>query len=177
MSKEQFYNNLSSLNPIKKILNDANETLNDPEKVQFSDDVKEILGGALGGGLGIGLGGAGVIAAGSGAGAVAMTSGLATLGSLVGGGMMAGLFVVAAPAAVLGAGGVYFVSQRNKKALKIEKEALLQEIIRKQAAIQKAMHEKINEQESRLEHLASMLTLLKNAQNNLERDLEQEQAA
>jgi hypothetical protein len=165
------FENMESLNPIKKIINEAGKTLKDPSNIEFSNDVKEILGGTFGGVLGAGVGASLVVGVGTGAGAVAMTSGLATLGGVIGGGMFAGIAVAALPAVALAGAGTYYISKKNKEKVKQEKEILIQQIILKQSAIQKVLKDKVNEQDSRLEHLNNILVLLNNARNELESDI------
>lgn len=165
------FGNIESLNSVRKIINDASAALNDPSKVEFSNDVNEVLGGAFGGVLGAGMGAGLVVTVGVGSGAVAMTSGLATLGAIIGGGMFAGIAVAAAPAAVLATIGVYYISQKNKEKLVQVKECLIQEIISKQASIQKSLKDKIDMNEERIDYLSKLLTLLSNSKNELESDI------
>ncbi len=169
--RELVYKNMASLNAIKKIINETNSTLEDPNQLEFSNDLKEIMGGSLGGVLGIGIGGFTIVAAGTGSKVMLVTSGLAAVGGMVGGGMMTGMAVAAAPAAILGAGGAYLYSLRNKERLIQEKQRLVNEIDRKQVLLVKALKDKVNQQEERLAHLEDFQTLLRNSKKSLMDDL------
>ena len=138
--KNMNFQSIDSLQTVVNVVNDAALALNDKTRTVKESAISEVLTGAIGAGLGgttsfvalYGLGTVGLSAAG-------ITSGLAAAGALVGGGMVAGIFVLAAPVAVLAAGGVGITSHLKTKQLKQEKERLYQEVLRKHAAIIKAL--------------------------------------
>jgi hypothetical protein len=127
------------------------DPLNDPQQLQelierlkATDDLNnsnpEALASAIGGIIGgsgslcalYGLGVTGLSAAG-------ITSGLATAGAAVGGGMAAGVFVLAAPVALLAVGGWAIVSRRKRNKVRELQQALLAELLSKQAQIVQAL--------------------------------------
>jgi hypothetical protein len=172
------YGSLESLEPVRRVLDEAGKGLNDAGRSIKTSDIPEVLGAAAGGAVGVaaGLGilyGAGTV----GFSAAGITSGLAAAGSVVGGGMVAGIFVTAAPVAVLAVGGYAVVSHRRKRKLKEAKEALLQEAIRKQNAIIKELKSKLDLAEERAEYLNSLNILLQDIIKNLRSDLNLEQPA
>ncbi|OQY16411.1 MAG: hypothetical protein B6I36_10300 [Desulfobacteraceae bacterium 4572_35.1] len=178
MGKKQVYRNLDALEPIKKILGEADEALNDESRTIETSEMPEILGAIAGGAVGVGAGLTLVYVAGiSGLSAVGITSGLATLGSIIGGGMVVGIFVAGAPMAVLGIGGYALLSHRNKKKLKQAKEALLQETLRKYDAIIRELNRKINLSEERAKYLDALNVLLQQIIKDLEADLGTDKAA
>ena len=115
MRKNLIYKNLPALEPVKKILKEANEALQDTGRTIASSSMPEVLGAIAGGTAGVGAGLVMVYAAGSvvGFSAAGITSGLAALGAILGGGMAAGIAVAAAPAAALGATGYALVVRRK----------------------------------------------------------------
>jgi hypothetical protein len=106
-------------------------------------------------------------------GAAAITSGLAAAGSLIGGGMLAGMAVVAAPAVVLGIAGYATLATRNHKKLVAEKQAILQEALRKQDAIQRRLRTDLDNREADVEHLRALSARLAEIIENLRGDLGQ----
>ena len=173
MSNKQIYKNLDALEPIKNILAETDEALNDKSRTIKTSEMPEILGAIAGGAVGVGAGLTLVSVAGiSGFSAVGITSGLATLGTVLGGGMVAGIFVAGAPMAILGVGGYSLISRRNKKKLKQAKEALLQEALQRHDAIIREMNQKINVTEERTTYLNSLNILLQQVVKDLEADLE-----
>lgn len=166
------FKSMDSLQNVVKVVNEANEALNNPDRVTKDSPISEVLSGALGAGIGgvgsfaalYGLGVVGLSAAG-------ITSGLAAAGSLVGGGMVAGVFVLAAPVALLAAGGVGIAAAIKRKQLKQEKARLYQEALKKHNAIIKALKEETNADKERLDYLQSLNILLQQAVKDLKSDL------
>lgn len=164
--------NLESLDPVKRILNEAGSAIDNPDKGLDTSAMKEVLGAFLGGGVGgagsfaalYALGTAGLSAAG-------ITSGLAAAGALVGGGMVAGVFVLAAPVAVLATGGAMLISWRNKQKLKEAKQIILNTAIAKQNAIIKALQEEAEKDKSRIDYLTALNNALTRAIKELREDL------
>lgn len=171
-TKEQIYKNLGALEPIKKILAEADKAVNDKNRTIETSDIPEILGGIAGGTIGVGIGLTLVYASGvAGLSAVGITTGLATLGTLIGGGMVAGIFVAAAPMAALGVAGYAVLAERNKRKLLQAKEVLFQEAIRKHDAILREINEKVNLSEERNRYLGSLNVLLRQIIDDLRKDL------
>ena len=143
MGKKLNFKNSNSLDLVKKLLQEAEITLNDENRItsDVGGELGEIMDKILKSeAFGIGAAGAGLVAGGiagvgllsalgtAGLSAAGITSGLATAGALVGGGMVAGIGVLAAPAVVLG-GGAYAIANKVKsKKLIQEKEMLIQRI-------------------------------------------------
>jgi len=118
--------------------------------------------------------GVGIVTAGAATGttgAAAITSGLATAGSVIGGGMMTGIFVAAAPVAIFAVLGYRIISSRNAKILKQEKEALLQQAIQKHDKIIRELNAKVKKVEGRAEYLSALNVKLEEIITNLKRDL------
>ena len=128
MGKKLNFKNSNSLDLVKKLLQEAEITLNDENRItsDVGGELGEIMDKILKSeAFGIGAAGAGLVAGGiagvgllsalgtAGLSAAGITSGLATAGALVGGGMVAGIGVLAAPAVVLG-GGAYAIRLRVK---------------------------------------------------------------
>lgn len=165
------FKNMAALDPVKKVINEANAALQDPTRTIEQSDIPEVLGGALGavGGGAIsfaalyGLGTVGLSAAG-------MTSALAVAGSIVGGGMAAGVAVLAAPVAILGIGATAFVAKQNKKKLAQAKSAVLADAIRARDGVIRHLKEEVNASKARLDELHSLNILLEKAIEELESD-------
>jgi hypothetical protein len=172
-TKEQIYKNLDALEPVKKVLAEAEKAVNDKSRTIETSDIPEILGGIAGGTIGVGIGLTFVYASGvAGLSAVGITSGLAALGALIGGGMMAGIFVAAAPMAVLGIAGYAVLAEKNKQKLIQAKEALFQDAIRKHDAILREINDKVNLSEERNSYLTSLNVLLRHIIDDLKKDLD-----
>lgn len=172
-TKEQIYKNLGALEPIKKVLAEADKAINDKSRTIETSDIPEILGGIAGGTIGVGVGLTLVYASGvAGLSAVGITSGLAALGGIIGGGMVVGIFVAAAPMAVLGMAGYAVLAQRNKRELLQAKEVLFQEAIRKHDAILREINKKVNLSEERNRYLDSLNVLLRKIIDDLKKDLD-----
>ncbi|GHT20428.1 hypothetical protein FACS1894189_9270 [Planctomycetales bacterium] len=170
---EKIYKSLESLEPIKKVINEAAEALNDPERTIASSAIPGILGAALGAGIGYAgsfaalstLGVAGLSAAG-------ITSGLATAGAVVGGGMVAGIGVLAAPAVILGVLGYWLLSPSEEE-LKLEKEKLYKTALKRHDAIIRKMKKDVNASEEREDYLRSLNVVLRSIIKDLKSDLAQ----
>ena len=167
------YESLAALKPIQKLVSEAGTAINDKARTLLDSDIPELLGAA--GGVGVGVAaGAGLLSVGAASGAVgaaALTSGLATAGSIVGGGMLVGVGVVAAPAVVLGAAGVWAVGRRNRNKLFEAKEALLQEVLRKRDALLSELHGTNSANHERIAYLTSLVAQLQAAVANLQADV------
>lgn len=171
----EIYKSLDALEPVKKVLNEADAALKDQHRTIDTSEMPEVLGALAGGAVGVGTGLTLVSVSGTVAGmsAAGITSGLAALGALVGGGMVAGIFVAAAPMALLGVGGYALISHRNKKKLAQVKEAILQEALKKHDALIRELNDKLNLSEERLAYLTALNTLLQQAIKDLQADLAQ----
>ncbi len=174
MSQEVIYKNIDALKPVEKLLDEASETLQDPDRT-YSDDqqINEALVAAGGLGAGGAIGFASLYFGGSvvGLSAAGISSGLAAAGTLIGGGMVSGIAVLAAPAVILGLGGYALMAKRNRKILLEKKEMLLQQIQRKQNAIIEELGNTSRENEERIKHLTNLNYLLTSALNDLRDDL------
>lgn len=180
MAKEEIvYRSLEALAPVNKLLEEAGKAINDRARTLESNGIPEILGAI--GGVGAGaVAGAGIMAAGAAGGTVgaaAITSGLATAGSIIGGGMLAGIGVVAAPAVLLGVGGYWLLSERNKKRLAEAKEAALQDAMCKRDAILRELKAKNSDNKGRIEYLNRLVSQLLATIDYLEADLQAANAA
>lgn len=187
MAKKLNFKNSDSLSIVKKLLDEAETTLNDSRRttVDVGGDLGEIMNkmlkseafgiGAAGVGLAAGgIAGVGLLSAmGSVAGlsAAGITSGLAAAGALVGGGMVAGIGVLAAPAVILG-GGAYAASSKIKqKKLIQEKELLIQRIMIAHDRIIMKLEQDKNESQDRINHLKLILDMLMGAKKDMESDI------
>lgn len=167
------YKNAESLNVVKKVLAEAEVGIKDQFRSRPCEDLSEVYSAVGGAALGAGIGFAGLYFGGTvvGLSAAGITSGLATAGGIIGGGMAAGVAVLAAPAVILWAGAACLVSNRNKARLKQEKEALLQDAVKKHDAIIRALNDKANLAEDRIEYLTRMNVLLQAIIKDLKADL------
>lgn len=172
MSKKKIYKNLGSLEPIKKLLQEASDGLSDENRTIQDSSIPEVLAAALGGGLGAAGSFAALYLLGTtGLSAVGITSGLAAAGSLVGGGMVAGIGVLAAPVAILAVGGYAIVKHHNDNRLAQAKENLLKEIMAKHDAVLEALKNRVDQSEERAKYLESLVILLRRAGEDLNHDL------
>ena len=170
--KQQNFKNIASLDSVQRVINEANDALNNPNSTISGSAMSEVLTGALGAGLGgvgsfaalYALGTAGLSAAG-------ITSGLAAAGALVGGGMAAGVLVLAAPATILGGAGVWLACRRNKKRLMQSKERMLEAAIRARDAILRKLQEDVESSKEHIEHLKAINIMLQSAVRDLKADL------
>jgi len=169
----QIYQNIAALEPVKRILEEADKALNDRGRTIATSDIPEVLGGIAGGAIGVGVGLTLVYTSGvAGVSAAGITSGLATLGAIIGGGMLAGIFVAATPMAVLGIAGYAVVAKLNRHQLMQTKAALFQEAIRKHDAILRELNTRIDATEERNQYLNSLIVLLQRAIDDLRKDLD-----
>lgn len=170
--RDMNFKSVESLQQVTNVVNEASQAVNDKTRTILDSAIPEVLAGAVGacvGGIGsfaalYGLGTAGLSAAG-------ITSGLATVGAIVGGGMAAGVFALAVPAILLAAGGVGIASHKRDKILREEKERLYQEALRKHEAIIKALKDEADADKDRLDYLQSLNILLRQAVQDLGKDL------
>jgi hypothetical protein len=174
------YRSLDALGPVQKLIEDATDALNEhSQAIVRETPLAEIAGSAAGVGAGAATGAVilSTAAAGGTTGAAALTSGLATAGALVGGGMTAGIAVVAAPAVLFGV-GAYAVTAHllKKRKMKALKEALLQECLAKQDAIQRVLNEQTAANAARVAGLEEILAQLRGAIRNLKSDTAAEAA-
>jgi len=186
MANKYNYKNSESLNLIKKLLDEAELTLNNDARTtadvggklgKIMDNIlkSETFGiGAAGAGLAVGgiagvglLGTLGV----AGLGAAGITSGLATAGAIIGGGMVAGIGVLAAPAVILGGGAYALANKAKHKKLIQEKEMLIQRIMLAHDRIIVKLEEDSEKSAERLNHLKLTLDMLMGAKKDMESDL------
>lgn len=187
MTKKMNFKNSDSLELVRKLLDEAENTLNDSQRTtadvggELGDIMDKILKseafgvGAAGVGLAAGgIAGVGLLSAmGSVAGlsAAGITSGLAAAGTLVGGGMVAGIGVLAAPALILG-GGAYAVANKVKqKKLIQEKEMLIQRIMLAHDRIIFKLEQEKDASIERINHLKLTLDMLMGVKRDMESDL------
>lgn len=188
MGKKLNFKNSDSLELVKKLLDEAELSLNDSTRTtadvggelgKIMDNIlkSEVFGvGAAGAGIAVGgIAGVGLLSAmGSVAGlsAAGITSGLAAAGALVGGGMVAGIGVLAAPALILG-GGAYAIANKTKqKKLIQEKEMLIQRIMLAHDRIMIRLEKDKDESVDRLNHLKLTLDMLMGVKKDMESDLD-----
>ena len=171
--KDVIYRNLDALTPVTRLLDEAGKAVNDKTRTLNSSGIPEILGavGGVGGGAAAGAGILFASAAQGTVGAAALTSGLATAGSIVGGGMLVGIGVVAAPAVILSVGGYWLLSKRNKNKLAEAKEIALQDAVRKRDALLLELKSRNAHNVSRIEYLNRLMAQLLATIDNLETDL------
>lgn len=171
---EKNYDSSRALVPVRKVLDEAAAAIADSQRTIIQSAIPDILGAAAGAGAGA-LAGAGIVAAGAAtgtAGAAALTSGLASAGAWVGGGMAAGIGVAAAPAVILAVGGYALVSWWNASELDKQRRALLQEALRKQAAIVDRLQKESRANRARADYLAALNAKLQEVIRNLREDLD-----
>lgn len=187
MAKNLNFKNSESLELVKKLLEEAEMTLNNSQRT--TSDVKGDLGkimdtmlkseafgiGAASAGLAVGgIAGVGLLSAmGTVAGlsAAGITSGLAAAGALIGGGMVAGIGVLAAPAVILG-GGAYAIANKSKqKRLIQEKEMLIQRIMLAHDRMMLKLEQEKDASVDRLNHLKLTMDMLMGVKRDMESDL------
>ena len=172
MANDKNFKDIKSLDPVEKVIKEAESALENPTRTESSSSIPEVLAG---------VGGAGVGAAGSftalyflgttGLSAAGLTSGLATAGSLVGGGMVAGIGVLAAPVAITGVICYGFLAKKRHKQLMQAKENLLKHAIQLRDGIIKALENQTNANKERLAYLEKLNILLSSAVKDLQADL------
>lgn len=170
---EMRFQSIESLQPVQRVIDDANLALNDRSRRISDSPISEALSGALGAGVGAGIGFAGLYFGGSvvGLSAAGISSGLAAAGGLIGGGMAAGIAVLAAPAVILGGIGVFTAAKIKYKRLREAKELIYKNALAKQTAIAKALKEESNADKERIKYLTSLNIMLQSAINDLKHDL------
>lgn len=187
MGKKINFKNSDSFTLVKKLLDEAELTLND--KNRTTADVEGELGKLMDSILkseafGIGAAGAGLAAGGiagvgllsamgtvAGLSATGITSGLAAAGALIGGGMVAGIGVLAAPAVILGGGTYMLVNKARQKKLIQEKEILIQRIMLAHDRIMIRLEQNKEASVERLNHLKLTLDMLMGVKKDMESDL------
>ncbi|HEP1844496.1 TPA: ADP-ribosylglycohydrolase family protein [Streptococcus suis] len=171
-AKKMHFDSMESLQSVVHIVNEANLSILDPNRIIADSPLKDVLAIGLGAGLGgvvsygalYALGTAGLSAAG-------ITSGLAAAGALVGGGMVAGLFVLAAPVAILAGGGLAIANILNQQHLQQEKKRLYKVALQKHQAIIEALKSENQENKERIDYLTSLNILLQKAIEELKEDI------
>ncbi|HEM6309882.1 TPA: ADP-ribosylglycohydrolase family protein [Streptococcus suis] len=171
-AKKMHFDSMESLQSVVHIVNEADLSILDPNRIIADSPLKDVLAMGLGAGLGgvvsygalYGLGTVGLSAAG-------ITSGLAAAGALVGGGMVAGLFVLAAPVAILAGGGLAIANILNQQHLQQEKKRLYKVALQKHQAIIEALKTENQENKERIDYLTSLNILLQKAIKELKEDL------
>ncbi|HFI0351234.1 TPA: ADP-ribosylglycohydrolase family protein [Streptococcus suis] len=171
-AKKMHFDSMESLQSVVHIVNEANLSILDPNRIIADSPLKDVLAMGLGAGLGgvvsygalYGLGTVGLSAAG-------ITSGLAAAGALVGGGMVAGLFVLAAPVAILAGGGLAIANILNQQHLQQEKKRLYKVALQKHQAIIEALKSENQENKERIDYLTSLNILLQKAIEELKEDI------
>ncbi|HFI2447354.1 TPA: ADP-ribosylglycohydrolase family protein, partial [Streptococcus suis] len=171
-AKKMHFDSMESLQSVVHIVNEADLSTLDPNRVIADSPLKDVLAMGLGAGLGgvvsygalYGLGTVGLSAAG-------ITSGLAAAGALVGGGMVAGLFVLAAPVAILAGGGLAIANILTQQHLQQEKKRLYKVALQKHQAIIEALKSENQENKERIDYLTSLNILLQKAIEELKEDI------
>lgn len=187
MGKNINFKNRESLTLVKKLLDEAELTLNDNNRITADVDgeLGELMDKMLKSDVfGIGAAGAGLITGGIagvgllsamgsvvGLSAAGITSGLAAAGAILGGGMVVGIGVLAAPAVILG-GGAYAIANKAKQNKLIqEKEILIQRIMLAHDKILIKLQQENGEAVERLNHLKLTLDMLMGVKKDMESDL------
>ena len=171
--KELNFKNEESLEPVVKVINEANEFLMDKEKIITDSSISDVMAGALGAGVGGVTSFAALYFGGSvvGLSAAGITSGLAAAGAVVGGGMAAGIAVLAAPAVILGGAALKITADKKRKQLKNKKEELYTIAIRKQTIILEELKNNLENSQERIKALTALNILLQSAIKSLGEDL------
>jgi hypothetical protein len=170
---EMNFKDLNSLDSVRKVINEANEALNDKSRTIDNSAIPEALAGALGAGAGGVASFAALYFGGSvvGLSAAGITSGLAAAGAVVGGGMAVGVAVLAAPVVILGGAAIVITSLIKNNKLAEEKHALYTKAVSKQNAILELLKDKAGQSAERIEYLTSLNTILQAAIKDLKHDL------
>ena len=165
--------NSNSLASVRKVINEANEALNNKSRTIAGSAIPEALAGVLGAGAGGVASFAALYFGGSvvGLSAAGITSGFAAAGAVVGGGMAAGVAVLAAPVAILGGAAIGITAHVKNKKLAEEKHSLYTKAVEKQNAILELLKNKVGQSEERIEYQTSLNTLLQAAIKDLKHDL------
>lgn len=170
---EMNFKDLRSLDNVRKVINEANEALNDKSRIIANSAISETLAGALGAAAGGAASFLALYFGGSvvGLSAAGITSGLAAAGSILGCGMAVGIPVLAAPAVILGGAAIGITSHIKNKKLAEEKHVLYTKAVSKQNAILELLKDKVGQSAERIEYLTSLNTLLQAAIKDLKHDL------
>jgi hypothetical protein len=173
MKKQTNFRSLDSLDAIIRVVNEADEALQNKARVIADSAIPEVLAGAAGAVAGGALSFVALINLGSvvGLSAAGITSGLAAAGAIVGGGMVAGIAVLAAPAVILGAGAVGITAAVKRRKLTEKKEELLKAAVAKYDAIVRALKDEADMTKERAEYLNALNVLLQAAIRDLKADL------
>ena len=168
---ERNFKNIESLDSVRRVINDANEALNNDNRTISDSPISEVLSGALGAGAGGAISFAALCNLGiAGLSGPGIMTGLATAGSLIGGGAAAGVMVLAAPVALLAGVGVAIAKNKKMKRLREEISSLYTEAVRVQNAIIEKLKNKVNMNEERIKYLTSLNILLQAAIRDLAHD-------
>lgn len=170
---EMIFKNSNSLESVRRVIDEANEGLDNKSRTIADSAIPEALAGALGAGIGGAASFATLYFGGSviGLSAAGITSGLAAAGRIVGGGMAAGIGVLAAPVAILGGAAIGITAHIKNKKLAEEKNALYTQAVSKQNAILELLKDKVAQSEERRKYLESLNILLQAAIKDLKHDL------
>jgi hypothetical protein len=187
MGKKMNFKNSDSLDLVNKLLNEAEKTLEDNNRItsDVSGDLGKIMDSILKSeAFGIGMAGAGLAAGGiagvgllsalgsvAGLSAAGITSGLAAAGTVIGGGMVAGIGVLAAPAVVLGGGAYAIAGKIKSKKLIQEKEMLIQRIMLSHDRIMIRLEKENESSVERLNHLKLTMDMLMGVKKDMETDI------
>lgn len=170
MQKQVNFKSMDSLNSIIKVVNEAEEALNNKARVIADSAIPEVLAGVAGAVAGGALSFVALINLGIvGLSGPGITTGLAAAG--LGGGMVAGIAVLAAPAVILGAGAVGIIAAVKRRKLSEKKEELLKAAVSKYDAIVHTIKDEVNMTKERAEYLNALNVLLQVAIRDLKADL------
>ena len=170
---EMNFKDSNSLASVRKVINEANEALNNKSRTIAGSAIPEALAGVLGAGAGGVASFAALYFGGPvvGLSAAGITSGFAAAGAVVGGGMVAGVAVLAAPVAILGGAAIGITAHVKNKKLAEEKHSLYTKAVEKQNASLELLKNKVGQSEERIEYQTSLNTLLQAAIKDLKHDL------
>ena len=176
------YQTSDSLKPIVQLIEDAKEALGDKSRILRDSPLADVLlmthadvaAAFIGGAAGFATSFAILffVAKATGLfGGAALMKALAIIGGIIGGGAFAGVLVLAAPVAVLAAMFTMIVGKVKAKALRQEKESLLQRAVEMQQAILITMKVEVDAVKQRSDYLNALNELLLRAINDLQGDL------
>ena len=171
--KEMNFKSLDELEPVEKLIEEADLGIEDSERIIADSGISEALGGALGAGLGAGVGFLGLFYGGSvvGLSGAGIMSGLAAAGGIVGAGAAAGIAVLAAPVVLLGALGVKFAADKKREELENMKKILYRKALEKQTQITELLMKEVAATKERADYLHAVNIMLKKAIQELREDL------
>jgi len=168
---ERNFKSIESLDQVRRVINEANEALENPDRTIEDSPISEVLHGTLGAGAGGAMSFVALYSLGiTGLSAAGITSGLAAAGAIVGGGMVAGIGVLAAPVALLAGIGVAAAKNKKMKRLREEVSSLYTKAVSVQNAINEKLRDKLNMAKERIEYLTSLNNLLQAAVRDLAHD-------